>query len=161
MSNCRFVVLDGRSAVKFLCVPCDQAMTLREVLGPERGSVSLRYGCPHCGHEMAMLTNPHETQVVGSLGVRLGLDGEAASAASRCPMTGLLAGASSGPTRDATPRADDGAVRWTPPARERLENIPQTVRAFAEHGIAKFARDHGYDEVDVEVQERARAFFGM
>ena len=58
--------------MKFLCVPCDSPMKLQTVGPPERGSLSVVYSCPECGYEMAMLTNAYETQVVQSLGVRIG-----------------------------------------------------------------------------------------
>jgi hypothetical protein len=58
--------------MKFLCVPCDSPMKLQTIGPPERGSLSVVYSCPECGYEMAMLTNPYETQVVQSLGVRIG-----------------------------------------------------------------------------------------
>jgi hypothetical protein len=58
--------------MKFLCVPCDTPMKLQSVGPPERGSLSVVYSCPECGYEMAMLTNAYETQVVQSLGVRIG-----------------------------------------------------------------------------------------
>ena len=47
-------------------------MKLQTVGPPERGSLSVVYSCPECGYEMAMLTNAFETQVVQSLGVRIG-----------------------------------------------------------------------------------------
>ena len=58
--------------MKFLCVACDEAMKLIEARPPERGSLSVVYRCLKCEHEIAMLTNPFETQVVGSLGVKIG-----------------------------------------------------------------------------------------
>ncbi len=58
--------------MKFLCVPCDSPMKLQTVRPPEGGSLSVVYSCPECGYEMAMLTNPFETQLVQSLGVRIG-----------------------------------------------------------------------------------------
>ncbi len=58
--------------MKFLCVPCDSPMKLQTIGPPERGSLSVVYSCPECGYEMAMLTNAYETQVVQSLGVRIG-----------------------------------------------------------------------------------------
>ena len=70
----------GAFAMKFLCVPCDSPMKLQTVGPPERGSLSVVYSCPECGYEMAMLTNPFETQVVQSLGVRIGPDRAEASA---------------------------------------------------------------------------------
>ena len=60
--------------MKFLCVPCDSPMKLQSVGPPEGGSLSVIYSCPECGYEMAMLTNPFETQLVSSLGVRIGPD---------------------------------------------------------------------------------------
>ena len=62
----------GSLPMKFLCVPCDSPMKLQTVGPPERGSLSVVYSCPECGYEMAMLTNAYETQVVQSLGVRIG-----------------------------------------------------------------------------------------
>ena len=67
--------------MKFLCVPCDSPMKLQTVAPPEGGSLSVVYSCPECGYEMAMLTNAYETQVVQSLGVRIG-PAESAAAAS-------------------------------------------------------------------------------
>src|SRR3954464_10552406 len=58
--------------MKFLCVPCDSPMKLQTLAPPEGGSLSVVYSCPECGYEMAMLTNPFETQMVQSLGVRIG-----------------------------------------------------------------------------------------
>ncbi len=164
--------------MKFLCVPCDEQMKLKHALGPDGGSVALVYACPACSAEMAMMTNPHETQVVGSLGVKIG-PGEApetAAAASKCPFTGMLADmglplAAQGAARDASPAdGESGAnggngapagIPWTAEARERLANIPDIVRTSAVAGIEKFALDHGYDEVDAAVLERARSFFGI
>ena len=66
--------------MKFLCVPCDSPMKLQAIGPPDRGSLSVVYACPECGYEMAMLTNAYETQVVQSLGVRIGPDTAAAAA---------------------------------------------------------------------------------
>ena len=65
--------------MKFLCVPCDEAMKLVSTNPPDRGSLTVVYGCPKCSYQMAMLTNPYETQVVGSLGVKVG------TGTNRCP----------------------------------------------------------------------------
>lgn len=158
--------------MKFLCVPCDEQMKLKHAIGPEGGSVALVYACPACSAEMAMMTNPHETQVVGSLGVKIGAaeDPEAAAAASKCPFTGMLADmgvpvTGTGAAENADPVASGnggpGGIPWTAEARERLANIPDIVRASAIAGIEKFAEDHGYEEVDAAVLERARSFFGI
>ena len=76
--------------MKFLCVPCDSPMKLQSVGPPERGSLSVVYSCPECGYEMAMLTNAFETQMVQSLGVRIGPEIEAST---------LAAGASASPPK--------------------------------------------------------------
>ncbi|MGH9319874.1 MAG: hypothetical protein ACRD3V_08280, partial [Vicinamibacteria bacterium] len=76
--------------MKFLCIPCDSPMKLQTVGPPERGSLSVVYSCPECGYEMAMLTNAYETQVVQSLGVRIG-PGTGEDASSRLRPEGASA----------------------------------------------------------------------
>ena len=73
--------------MKFLCVPCDSPMKLQTVVPPDRGSLSVVYSCPECGYEIAMLTNAYETQVVQSLGVRIGPATDAAAATSGWQMS--------------------------------------------------------------------------
>jgi hypothetical protein len=152
--------------MKFLCVPCDSPMKLQTVGPPERGSLSIVYACPECGYEMAMLTNAYETQVVQSLGVKIGPgngEGAAASAgatSSGCPFTEMIPGTPGGQTRP----ADVGAtvpVRWTSAAEARLANIPEFVRPMARTGIERFARERGALEVDEQILDAARDFFGM
>lgn len=65
--------------MKFLCVECDEAMSLEEAHGPDEGAMTVVFQCPSCGTETAMLTNPMETQVVRSLGVSIGEEEETAS----------------------------------------------------------------------------------
>ena len=149
--------------MKFLCVPCDSPMKLQTIAPPERGSLSVVYECPECGYEMAMLTNAYETQVVQSLGVRIGPDaaGAASSAVSpgsKCPFTAMI------PSTDgAQPAltADSMPVQWTAAAEARLANIPEFVRPMAKVGIEKFAREKGSQEVDEKILDAARDFFGM
>jgi hypothetical protein len=143
-------------------------MKLQTVEPPERGSLSVVYSCPECGYEIAMLTNAYETQIVQSLGVKIGPDraGEtapAAEAASKCPfaaMTQTMAGAS-GEHQSLTPQSEPTSVRWTSAAEARLANIPEFVRPMARTGIEKFARDRGAVEIDEQILDAARDFFGM
>ena len=58
--------------MKFLCMTCDEAMQHQETHGPDDGVMSIIFGCPGCGWEMAMYTNPWETQTVRSLDVKIG-----------------------------------------------------------------------------------------
>ena len=143
--------------MKFLCVPCDSPMKLRTVAPPASGSLSVVYACPECGYEMSMLTNPFETQLVQSLGVRIGPETGAnapAADAGRCPFPAM--------TSAAEPTAEEPVpVRWTPGAEARLANIPTFVRPMARTGIERFARERGAAEVDEKILDAAREFFGM
>jgi hypothetical protein len=168
--------------MKFLCVPCDSPMKLQSVGPPESGSLSVVYSCPECGYEMAMLTNPYETQLVQSLGVRIGpatdassrlraagasaspgeaLEGsEASTAGGKCPFTAMLPATES--TEAQPPQISEPmSVRWTAAAEARLANIPAFVRPMAKTGIEKFARENGAVEVDEKILDAAREFFGM
>ena len=157
--------------MKFLCVPCDSPMKLQSVGPPEGGSLSVVYSCPECGYEMAMLTNPFETQLVQSLGVRIGPDArlsgdsgtDRGTASGKCPFTAMVPamdGALEGEPRHVQ-AGEPIPVRWTSGAEARLANIPEFVRPMARTGIERFARERGALEVDEEILDAARAFFGM
>ena len=148
--------------MKFLCVPCDSPMKLQTVDPPDRGSLSVVYACPECGYEMAMLTNAYETQVVQSLGVRIGpgaTEGASGDASSKCPFPAMLP-ATEGASETAR-NAEPIPVRWTSGAEARLANIPAFVRPMARTGIERFARERGASEVDEKILDAARDFFGM
>jgi hypothetical protein len=148
--------------MKFLCVPCDSPMKLQSVGPPQRGSLSVVYSCPECGYEMAMLTNAYETQVVQSLGVRIGpapADANAeAQAKGGCPFSAMIPGAEPPPPRRS---GEPLAVRWTAAAEARLARIPEFVRPMARTGIERFAIERGVAEVDERLLDAAREFFGM
>ncbi len=169
--------------MKFLCIPCDTKMTLQTIDPPEGGSLSVIYSCPECGYEMAMLTNPFETQLVQSLGVRIGpatgaspgagapvpdarlsnhdeTGGVAATSAGRCPFPGMMP-AMEGALEGAGHAPSTIPVRWTSSAEARLANIPAFVRPMARTGIEQFARERGALEVDEKMLDAARDFFGM
>lgn len=143
--------------MKFLCVPCDRPMRLSETPVPDRGSISLVYACPDCGYEFAMLTNPLETQLVSSLGVKIGAEPAAGDAAgsSKCPFTGMVreVTAEGAPAREEFP--------WTEQAEARMANVPDFVKPMVRTGIERFAREKGYASVDEKVLDEARHFFGM
>lgn len=136
--------------MKFLCVPCDTPMKLQATAPPDRGSLSVVYGCPACGYEMAMLTNPYETQLVQSLGVKIGPGDKAEG--SGCPFPGMVAAAEA---------ASEAGIPWTEGATARLAGIPSFVRSMAKTGIERFAIERGYAEVDERVMDEAKGFFGM
>lgn len=160
--------------MKFLCVPCDTPMKLQTVDPPEGGSLSVVFSCPECGYEMAMLTNAYETQIVQSLGVRIGpeIGAEVSSTSgSRCPFPAMIPateGALGGETRPFDPAqgrpgqtGEPIPIPWTAGAEARLANIPAFVRPMARIGIERFARERGALEVDEKILDAARDFFGM
>jgi hypothetical protein len=66
-----------------------------------------------------------------------------------------------GATNHATNAATASAVRWTAAAEARLANIPSFVRPMAKTGIEQFARERGSLEIDEQMLDAAREFFGM
>ena len=166
--------------MKFLCVPCDAPMRLTATAESEPGSLSVVYSCPECGYEMAMLTNAQETQMVRSLGVRIGppnttggtapnttggaaaaaaiaAPGEAPTASGKCPFPEMMG---LGAEPDAAFRSAAELV-WTPEALARLEAIPELVRPMARAGIERVAQESGHRLIDEAVLAAARARFGM
>jgi hypothetical protein len=127
-------------------------MKLQQAAPPdEGGSLSVVYACPVCSQKIAMLTNSHETQLVQSLGVKIGPAGEAEGA--KCPFSGML--------EEMEEKAQVTGVVWTAAALERLERIPAFVRPMARQGIEQYAKSAGHREIDEEVLEQARGQFGM
>ena len=162
--------------MKFLCIPCDTPMRLESVGPPDRGSLSVVYSCPECGYEMAMLTNAYETQVVQSLGVRIGPatgDRTETSSTSKCPFSAMIPPGAPKPLGEGvtTNGSSDGtrqvasteptSVTWTAAAEARLENVPAFVRPMARAGIERFALENGSREIDEKILDAAREFFGM
>jgi hypothetical protein len=141
--------------MKFLCVPCDQPMKILTVTPPDRGSISVTYSCPACGYEMAMLTNPFETQLVSSMGIRVGPADATESDKPKCPFSGMVASA------EAPAEAPTGGVRWTDEASARMQAIPEFVRPMAKTGIERFAQESGHDEITLAVLDEAKTRFGM
>jgi hypothetical protein len=140
--------------MKFLCVSCDEAMKLMEVTPPDRGSLTVVYRCPKCAHEFAMLTNPFETQVVGSLGVNIGEGSDQTEGESKCPFSSMVQDVT------AVPEDSSAELTWSPEASSRLDNMPEFARPLAKAGIERFARERGLGEIDVRVLDEARDFLG-
>jgi hypothetical protein len=175
--------------MKFLCIACDQAMRLSGTAGPDEGSLTVTFACPSCGHRVAMLTNPWETQMVRTLGVKVGgapAEAPAPFAAVRAslahqrdagPVPTMPAPAAAPAVTDAP--AGDGPgcpfaamiggtatsattpVAWTVDAAGRLERIPAFIRPMARQAIERFAQERGYATVTDEVMDQARDFMGM
>lgn len=172
--------------MKFLCIACDAAMRLQATAGPDEGSLTVTFACPACGHRIAMLTNPWETQLVRSLGVKVG--GAVGSAPpfeqvranlARQRDGALVDDAAPGPGETPAapaegpgcpfaamiPGADAEASRdapaWTPEAEARIDRIPAFIRPMAKQAIERFARERGYGTITDAVMDEARSAMGM
>ncbi len=165
--------------MKFLCVSCDEPMTLDGTEGPEAGSLTVIFGCSCCGNKVAMLTNPLETQLVRALDVQVGdpptprapmqflrstlakkregpldaLDDSApaagAESALRCPFSAIT-----------NLPAEKSPLTWDPAAEQRLEHVPDFIRSMARQGIEQFAVERGYRHISEEVMDEARSVLG-
>ena len=169
--------------MKFLCLDCDEPMKLIGAEGPDEGSLSVTFRCPECGFRVAMLTNPFETQLVKSLGVKVG--GRTTPATPfehlRTAMTNPRADAfetveTTSGTGD-EPAAGPGcpfaamiqdpattepaAVGWHPDAEARVERIPAFIRPMARRAIERFAENKGYPTITEAVMDEARGVMGM
>jgi DNA-directed RNA polymerase subunit RPC12/RpoP len=168
--------------MKFLCLDCDEPMKLHGTAGPDQGSLTVTFRCPECGFRVAMLTNPFETQMVRSLGVKVGgatVPAEpfehlrAAMANPRAEVFGEGAAAGEPDTKAAsggscpfaamlneeTPLA--ACVAWTSEAEARIERIPSFIRPMAKKAIERFAEGKGYPAITEDVMDEARGALGM
>ena len=167
--------------MKFLCVECDEPMRLEKSQGPDDGSLTVTFACPECGRRVAMLTNPFETQLVRSLGVKVGGRAEPAapfehlrsSLASQrpeafeeaagappaegaggpgCPFANMLASQEA----EASP-----GIAWSAEAQARVERIPAFIRPMAKKAIERYAEGKGHRTVTEAVLDEARTALGM
>lgn len=121
--------------MKFLCVACDEPMQLESVDSSGGGSLSVLYACPRCSQRTAMLTNPLETEMVQSLGVKIG-PREAGGA-----MAGAARGAASDAGGSAAERAAAGGCPFSGVVRE----MEAAAGAGAPAGAAADASPHPAD----------------
>jgi hypothetical protein len=165
--------------VKFLCLECDSVMTFAERRVPGDGTLAAVFACGTCGREMAMLTNPMETQLVSSMGVKIGgrtvpeqpmeivrstlgdarddafdADGPSHSAAAAAAPADPADRATAAP--GARPR-----VTWGDDAVERLERVPSFVRGMVKRIYTDWARERGIERITVEVMDTARSDLGL
>ncbi len=166
--------------MKFLCVECNEPMKLIKkeaaVVPSDKGSLTVRFECPSCLYEIAMLTNPFETQLVTSLGVRIGGQTVEGSTAKLEDSMQALSGTASAPqvsvnmgkcpfSKDIqkmiSAAGDAAAMPWTSQAAVRMEKMPEFVRPMARSGIEKYARDKGFSEINEAVLDEAKNVFGM
>ena len=146
--------------MKFLCIDCDTQMHFEERQQPGDGTFAAAFACPTCGRRVALLANPMETQLVNSLGVKIGgrvLDAEPMEVI-RTSVAGREDAFEEGP------RSGVGGPRapvWSVDAQERLARVPGFVRGMVKKIYADYAKEHEIAEITPAVMDRARAELGL
>ena len=163
--------------MKFLCLSCDEGMKLEATGGPHEGSLEARFVCPRCQYKIVMLTNPWETQLVQTLGVKVGgratpaspyeqvlgslgrpqgqtqeVDG-ARQAGSGCPFAGMLG--------EEERRETTTGIPWAEGALVRIGRIPEFIRPMVQRAIERYALEQGYPTITDAIMDEARSKLGM
>lgn len=151
-------------------------MGLHKTHGPFDGTMSIVYECPECSHQMAMLTNRAETQMVRSLGVKIGGrrseaepmetlrtslavsregvgEPQQATSRSKCPFTGVVS--------EAFASSQATEFNWTPQAKARIDAIPPFIREMVQQNVEEFARQNGYNQINEAVMDEVKENLGM
>jgi hypothetical protein len=146
--------------LKFLCIGCDTVMDFAERQLPGDGTMAAVFTCPACHREIAMLTNPMETQLVSSLGVKVG--GRVVPGQPMELVRGNLATGGDHAFMD-----DDGdalapiRVTWDAAAVDRLSRVPSFVRGMVKRIYTDYAREHAISTITPDVMDRARSDLGL
>ncbi len=166
--------------MKFLCLECDDVMDFAERQLPGDGTLTAVFSCGSCGREVAMLTNPMETQLVSSLGVKIGgrgvptqpmemvrtsLEGgreEAFDISGDIPRQPSEQSAGGEQSPEVEPTLQPGqSVGWSPEAKERLEKVPSFVRGMVKRIYIDWAKENGVAEMTPDTMNRARTELGL
>jgi hypothetical protein len=146
--------------MKFLCVECDRVMAFAERQLPGDGTLAAVFTCPGCNREIAMLTNPMETQLVSSLGIQIG-----GRTVPEQPME--MTRSSLRDTREEVfvemERTTQQVTRveWDPDAIDRLGRVPGFVRGMVKRIYTDWAKENGVATITPAVMDRARVELGL
>jgi hypothetical protein len=158
--------------MKFLCVECDKVMDFAERQIPGDGTLAAVFTCGSCDREVAMLTNPMETQLISSMGVKIGgrevpaqpmelartsLEGGRDDAFVLSEDIPLASGASALASGESAPVR----IVWTSEATGRLERVPSFVRGMVKRIYTDWARETGVSEITPDIMDRARTELGL
>lgn len=146
--------------MKFLCVQCDSIMQFAERQLPGDGTMAAVFTCPACQREVAMLTNPMETQLVASLGVKVG-----GRTLPEQPFELVRSSLATGGDvfTDVTRAPHDAHTRvsWAPEAVERLDRVPSFVRGMVKRIYTDYAKENGIATITTEIMDKARSDLGL
>ena len=150
--------------MKFLCIACDTVMEFAERQIPGDGTLAAVFECGSCDREVAMLTNPMETQLVSSMGVKIG-GREVPAQPMELARTSMEGGSedvfdpTDEPAQDQT--AHPLRVTWTSEAVGRLDNVPTFVRGMVKRIYTDWAQQNGVNEMNPQIMDRARSELGL
>ena len=150
--------------MKFLCIACDTVMDFAERQIPGDGTLAAVFECGSCDREVAMLTNPMETQLVSSMGVKIG-GREVPAQPMELARTSMEGGSedvfdpTDEPIQDQT--AHPLRVTWTSEAVGRLDNVPTFVRGMVKRIYTDWAQQNGVNEMNPQIMDRARSELGL
>ena len=145
--------------MKFLCIGCDEQMNFTERDEPGDGTFGASFECPTCGHRVAMLANPMEAQLVGSLGVKIGgreLDQQPLEL-----VRSNLKGRDDAFVDVQVPPGRPGKVVWSSESEQRLDRVPKFVRGMVKKIYNDWAEERNITEITPAVMDEARVDLGL
>lgn len=145
--------------MKFLCLECDRQMLFEERHVPGDGTLAAAFKCPACGRVVALLTNPMETQLVASLGVKIG--GRTIDEQPMETVRGMVATGKENAFDDTGQRGEGRGPIWSEEARERLGRVPGFVRGMVKRIYADYAKERGIAEITPAMMDTARTELGL
>ncbi len=154
-----------KTAMTFLCLKCDEQMRFKERDVPGDGTFAAAFACPRCGWKIAMLANPIETQLVRSLGEKIG--GRPLNEQLEQPLglvRSTLLGREDAFEEERVQSGAGGRLRrptWSAEARDRLARVPKFARGMVKRIYTDYAVERGITEITPEVMNRARSDLGL
>jgi len=145
--------------MKFLCVECDRQMLFEERHVPGDGTLAAAFKCPACGRVVALLTNPMETQLVASLGVKIG--GRTIDEQPLETVRGMVSTGKTDAFDDSGERGAGSGPRWSADAQDRLARVPGFVRGMVKKIYSDYAKEHGLAEITPAMMDAARSELGL
>ena len=151
--------------MKFLCLECDEQMIFEERKLPGDGTLAAAFRCPSCERIVAMLTNPMETQLVSSLGIKIG-GSEVPAQPLELVRSDVVSGredafADAEPPAVAEVSKGSPGVVWSLAAVERLESVPRFVRGMVKRIYTDYAQENDISQITPDVMDRARSDLGL
>ena len=134
--------------MKFICIRCNEYMNQIKADVSGENSINIIFKCSKCNNQIAMITNPQETQMVRTLELNIG----GTAIPDKPVKEGLL--------EEPETSKDDG-VRWTKEAEERLKRVPPFVQPMARQSIINYAKEKGVREITLQVMDEVKEKAGM